>query len=258
MKTLKKFCVYPAIDLRAGKVVRLKQGNPEEQSTYGNDPCWWAERWLSEGAEWLHIINLDGAFGEDSFLNIKALHSLLRVGLKVEYGGGIRAKESINTILDMGAHRVFLGTAAIMNPDLVIWAITTYGSERIGGDIAAKDNKVSIKGWQEASSYNVEEAGKLFRSLGLERCVFTNVEHDGLANGIDLSSAEKLQNISGLSIVASGGVRCVEDVTHAQQAGLAGVIIGRALYEGKISLAECIKATTKTISVNSPLDNRTT
>ena len=258
MHTPSNFCVFPAIDLRAGKVVRLSQGDPQKQTTYSNDLCWWANRWLSEGADWVHVINLNGAFGEDSHLNYKALHSLIKVGMKVEFGGGIRDRACINTILDAGVDRVFLGTAAITNPDLVLWAIKSYGPDRIAGDIALKDNNVFIKGWQETTSMSVNDAGKFFRNLGLERCVFTNVKQDGSGNGIDLTGAVELQNISGLAIVASGGVRCLADVIHAKQAGLAGIIIGRALYEGNISLAESIKATQETFPKNSLLDNQTT
>ena len=141
------FTIFPAIDLRAGKVVRLAQGDPARQTTYGDDPRAWAERWRSEGAEWLHIINLSGAFDEDSQANLKALEGILEVGLKVEFGGGIRTQDSIRAPLEMGVARVFLGTAAIREPALVDWAIAQYGPARIAGDIGARDGQVTVRGW---------------------------------------------------------------------------------------------------------------
>ena len=235
------FTIFPAIDLRAGKVVRLAQGDPGRQTIYGDNPRLWAERWQSEGAGWLHVINLDGAFNEDNRLNMQALNSILEVGLKVEFGGGIRDRASVETILELGVRRVFLGTAAVQNPALVDWAIATYGPTRIAGDIGSLDNLVTIKGWQETTSMNILELGKRLHEQGVEWCVLTNVNRDGTSSGIDIANAVELQNATGLQVVASGGVSSVEDVQHVHKAGLAGVIIGRALYEGKISLAECLK-----------------
>jgi phosphoribosylformimino-5-aminoimidazole carboxamide ribotide isomerase len=234
-----RFCIIPAIDLRAGKVVRLAQGDPGRQTIYGDDPRQWAERWQAEGADWLHVINLDGAFNEDARLNILALKSILGVGLKVEFGGGMRDQVSIETVLEMGVRRVFLGTAAILNPALVEWAIAAYGPAHIAGDIGARDNKVTIKGWQETTTLSVNEVGKRFRTQGLEWCVLTNVKRDGVNSGVDIASAVALQNATGLKVVASGGVSSIEDVLQVQKARLAGVIIGRALYEGKLFLADC-------------------
>ena len=234
------FTIFPAIDLRGGKVVRLAQGDPERQTTYGDDPRAWAERWKAEGAEWLHVINLSGAFGEDARLNLKALESILGVGLNVEFGGGIRDRASIETVLDLGVERVFLGTAAVQNPALVDWAIATYGPARIAGDIGARDGKVTVKGWQEATSLSVLEVGQQFRAQGLEWCVLTDVSRDGASSGVNVESAVELQNTTGLRVVASGGVSSLEDVCRVRKAGLAGVIIGRALYEDRISLPECI------------------
>jgi len=236
-----KFTIFPAIDLRAGKVVRLAQGDPGRQTNYGDNPRQWAEHWKFEGADWLHVINLDGAFGEDIRLNIQALKAILAVGLNVEFGGGIRDRASIETILDLGVRRVFLGTIAIQNPALVDWALAAYDPARIAADIGSKDNKVAIKGWQETTSLNVHEVGMRFRAQGLEWCALTNVSHDGISIGIDISSAIELQDATGLRVVASGGVNSVEDVRRVHQAELAGIIIGRALYEGKISLSECMK-----------------
>jgi phosphoribosylformimino-5-aminoimidazole carboxamide ribotide isomerase len=136
--------------------------------------------------------------------------------------------------------RVFLGTAAIQAPALVDWAIATYGPVRIAGDIGARDGKVTIKGWQETTALTVLEVGQRFRQQGLEWCVLTEVIRDGVGNGVDVDSAVELQNATGLQVVASGGVSSLKDVRRVRDAGLAGVIIGWALYEGKISLHESL------------------
>ena len=237
---MNRFIVFPAIDLRGGKVVRLSQGDPRRQTTYGDDPRLWAERWKAEGAEWLHVINLSGAFDEDARLNLKALEVILTVGLRVEFGGGIRDEETVRIPLEMGVERVFLGTAAIQTPALVDWAIATYGPARIAGDIGARDGKVTVKGWQEATDLTVLEAGQRLRGQGVEWCVLTDVSHDGVSTGVNVESAVELQKATGLKLVASGGVSTLEDVRLARESGLAGIIIGRALYEGKISLRETL------------------
>ena len=239
---MKKFTIFPAIDLRAGKVVRLAQGDPSRQTTYGDDPRQQAERFKTEGAEWLHVINLSGAFNEDAQANLKALESILNVGLKVEFGGGIRDEETIHIPLEMGVERVFLGTAAIKNPELVDWAIEHYGPTRIAGDIGARDGNVMVKGWQESTPLTVLEAGHRLQAQGIKWCVLTDVKRDGVGTGVDVRSAVDLQEKTGLQVVASGGVSKLEDVHQVKNAGLAGVILGKALYEGKLSLQEALIA----------------
>jgi phosphoribosylformimino-5-aminoimidazole carboxamide ribotide isomerase len=235
-----QFTIFPAIDLRNGKVVRLSQGNPNLQTVYGDDPLFWAERWQSEGAEWLHVINLSGAFEEDSVSNLIALKSILTTGIKVEFGGGIRTQDHIRSVLNLGVMRVFLGTVAIQNPMLVDWAIRKFGPESIAGDIGVKDGLVMVKGWQQATPLTVLEVGKNLENLGVRWCVLTDVKRDGVRKGVDVSSAITLQSETGLQVVASGGVSKMNDVRSAYQSGLAGVIIGRALYEGDIALHEAI------------------
>jgi len=238
---MSNFTVFPAIDLRGGKVVRLAQGDPERQTLYGDNPRAQAERFKAEGTEWVHVINLSGAFNENSNANLKALEGILDTGLKVEFGGGIRDKETIRTPLDMGVERVFLGTATIKNPELVDWAIATYGAKRIAGDIGARDGRVMVKGWQEASPLRVLEVGQNLYEQGVRWCVLTDVKRDGVDSGIDVFGAVKLQAKTGLRVVGSGGVSTLDDVYRVKEAGLAGVIIGRALYEGKLTLKDALK-----------------
>jgi phosphoribosylformimino-5-aminoimidazole carboxamide ribotide isomerase len=239
MQNDEPFTVFPAIDLRAGKVVRLAQGDPARQTAYEGDPLAWAERWKAEGAEWLHVINLSGAFGEGSNANLRALERILTAGLQVELGGGIRDRAGVRAALELGAARVFLGTAAVRDPGLLAWAVATYGAQRIAGDIGARNGRVVVRGWQEATALTALELGRRFRERGLEWCVLTDVARDGVDSGLDVSGAAALQSATGLRVVASGGVSSLEDVRRAKEAGLAGVIIGRALYEGKLSISEC-------------------
>ena len=234
------FTIFPAIDLRAGKIVRLVQGDPSQQTTYGDNPRQQAEQFKAEGAEWLHVINLSGAFNEDAQTNLKALESILSVGLRVEFGGGIRDEETVRVPLKMGVERVFLGTATIKNPELVDWAIERYGPARIAGDIGARDGQVMVKGWQESTPLTVLEVGQRLRDQGVEWCVLTDVKRDGVGTGVDVNSAVELQEKTSLQVVASGGVSTLDDVRRVKNAGLAGVIIGRALYEGKLSLQDVV------------------
>lgn len=233
------FTIFPAIDLRNSKIVRLVQGDPNQQTIYGDNPRAQAEKFKAEGAEWIHVINLSGAFGEEASANLKALEAILAVGLKVEFGGGIRDEATIRIPLEMGAERVFLGTAAIQNRALVDWAIARYGSARIAADIGVRDGLVMVKGWQESTPLTMLEAGRRFKAQGLEWCVLTDVRRDGAGAGVSVESAVELQTATGLKVVASGGVSSLEDVRRVKQAGLAGVIIGRALYEGKLTFSQC-------------------
>jgi phosphoribosylformimino-5-aminoimidazole carboxamide ribotide isomerase len=241
------FTIFPAIDLRAGKIVRLAQGDPSRQTTYGDDPRQQAEQFKAEGAEWIHVINLSGAFDEDAKANLLALEAILTVGLKVEFGGGIRDEETIRIPLEMGAERVFLGTAAIQNPALVDWAIGRYGTARIAADIGVRNGQVMVKGWQESTPLTMLEAGKRFRQQGLEWCVLTDVHRDGVGTGVSVDSAVELQTATGLKVVASGGVSSLDDVHRVREAGLAGVIVGRALYEGRLALKDALRETGKQV-----------
>lgn len=237
---MNNFTVFPAIDLRDGKVVRLAQGDPERQTVYGDSALAWAERWKTEGAEWLHVINLSGAFGENPHANMKALKEILTTGLMVEFGGGIQKKDDIQIALALGVQRVFLGTATIQNPELVDWAVAEYGPQFIAGDIGVRNGLVMVKGWQQTTQQTVFDVGQRLWDQGIRWCVLTDVKRDGVNSGLDMSSAVSLQKTTGLSVVGSGGISTIADVIRAKDAGLAGVIIGRALYENKVSLSEVL------------------
>ena len=230
------FDIFPAIDLHHGKVVRLAQGDPDRQTVYGKDPLALAECWKAEGAAWLHVVNLDGAFGSESAANRAALQRILRLGLNVQFGGGLRDRDSIRAALEAGVSRAVIGTAAIENPSLVDWALETFGAERVAAGIDAREGLVRIKGWAEPTTIQAIDLGKDLRARGLVWCIFTDISRDGLQTGVNLPATTRLATASGLQVIASGGVASAEEVRRLRAAGLAGVIIGRALYEGTLQL----------------------
>jgi phosphoribosylformimino-5-aminoimidazole carboxamide ribotide isomerase len=241
-QTPARFVVFPAIDLRHGKVVRLMQGDPTRQTTYADDPAAVAERWRDEGAEWIHVVNLDGAFGEPQSRNLNCLTSLLATGLNVQFGGGLRDEASLRRVMGAGVTRAVVGTAAIATPALVDWALRQFGPERIAAGIDARQGKVRIKGWAEETALTALELGHRLRAQGVVWCVFTDVARDGVGAGVNVGATAALARVTGLSVIASGGVAGVEDVRRVCAAGLSGVIIGRALYEGHVGLAELLTA----------------
>lgn len=236
------FIVYPAIDLRGGQVVRLVQGDPARQTAYGNDPGSMALRWLEAGAKWLHVVNLDGAFGEPDQQNRSALRRILEVsaqaGAQVQFGGGLRSLADIEGAFLLGVNRVILGTVAVEAPELAAEALQRYGSQRVGLGLDARQGKVQVRGWQAGSALDALTLGKQLFDLGFRLAVYTDVDRDGAGSGVDASGARLLAQHTGLDVIASGGVAALEDVRLARQAGLKGVIIGRALYDGRVSLQE--------------------
>jgi phosphoribosylformimino-5-aminoimidazole carboxamide ribotide isomerase len=236
------FTIFPAIDLRAGKVVRLAQGDRARQTVYGEDPLVVAQRWKSEGAQWLHVVNLDGAFGVETITNYQSLVSILSTGLKVQFGGGLRDEASIRRAVEAGVARVVIGTAAVENPALVDWALREYGPERVAVGIDARDGLVRIKGWAQASPVTALELGQRLRAQGVEWCAFTDVARDGVGTGVNVAATSELARSTGLRVIASGGAASVDDVRRVRAAGLSGVIIGRALYEGNIDLRDLLAA----------------
>jgi phosphoribosylformimino-5-aminoimidazole carboxamide ribotide isomerase len=240
------FVVYPAIDLRAGKVVRLQEGDPARLTAYSENPAETAQRWLQAGASWLHVVNLDGAFGESDKANHLALQDILRVAKEfnasVQFGGGIRSLDSVESALSLGASRVVLGTIAIENPDIVAKALMKFGIEQIAVGIDARNGLVRVRGWKENSGISATDLAIQMRNLNLRTVIFTDVSRDGVGKGLNISATRELANVSGLDVIASGGVQTVEDVTAARNANLAGVVIGRALYEGTIDLKSALES----------------
>lgn len=242
MTAVSDFVVLPAIDLRGGKVVRLAQGDPARQTVYATDPGEVAARWVAEGARWLHVVNLDGAFGETGAANAQALPAILAAGAAVELGGGLRQPDDVARALEAGVARVVLGTAAVEDPDLVDWAVTTYGPGRIVAGIDAREGRVQVRGWAEGTTLTVSELGTRLAGQGLTLCVFTDVARDGIGAGVNVEASAALAAATGLGVIASGGVATAADVAAVKAARLVGVIVGRALYAGHVRLSELLGA----------------
>ena len=237
------FTIYPAIDLRQGKVVRLVQGDPGRSTVYDDTPAITAERWKASGAGWLHVVNLDAAFGEGDSANRQALAGILRIGLKIQFGGGLRSLEDIRRALELGVARVIIGTAAVERPTLVDEALAQFGPERIAVGVDARAGRVRVRGWVKETGLTALQFARRLERQGVTTIVFTDVDRDGIGAGVNLDATRALAHESALDVIASGGVRDLDDVRGVRTAGLAGIVIGRALYEGQIDLAAALAVT---------------
>ena len=235
------FTIYPAIDLRGGKVVRLKEGDPARMTSYSDDPAETARKWLGMGAQWLHVVNLDGAFGEGDNANRAALESILKLGARVQFGGGIRSMDAVADILKLGVSRAILGTIAIEQPAIAADALARFGADKIAVGIDARDGLVRTRGWKDNSGVSAIDLALQMRTVGLGTVIFTDVSRDGLGSGLNIPATRELSEKSGLDVIASGGVHTIDDVKAAKDAGLAGCIIGRALYDGTVDLGNALQ-----------------
>ncbi|MEM7114787.1 MAG: 1-(5-phosphoribosyl)-5-[(5-phosphoribosylamino)methylideneamino]imidazole-4-carboxamide isomerase [Chloroflexota bacterium] len=238
------FNIYPAIDLRNGRVVRLKHGDPNQQTVFGDNPVETGQQWVAAGSQWLHVVNLDGAFDEAGTANWQALPQLTQLGAKVQFGGGVRTLRDVERVLAAGASRVILGTVAIENPDLVAQAIDRFGSDQIAVGIDARDGKVKTRGWLQETAVSPTDLGQQMKALGIKTVIYTDISRDGVLTGVNAKATAQLAQDTELQTIASGGVASMVDVDNClalASRGISGVIIGRALYDGRIDLAEAIK-----------------
>lgn len=239
------FTIYPAIDLRKGKVVRLQYGDPALQTTFSDDPLATAQHWINAGARWLHVVNLDGAFDESSAANWQALEQLTKLNVPVQFGGGIRSFRDVAMALKRGVSRVILGTIAVEEPDIVEDAVRRFGPERIAVGIDARDGRVKTRGWQTDTAVSPIDLGFEMMALGIQTVIFTDISRDGVLTGVNAAASAELAQETGLNVIASGGVAGLQDVhnTYAYaNSGVTGLIIGRALYDKRIDLADAIAA----------------
>lgn len=241
--------IYPAIDLRRGRVVRLKQGDPARETVFDDDPVAVAQRWREVGASWLHVVNLDGAFGEGDTDNHAALESILGTEVRVQFGGGLRDLESLQRVVDLGVSRAIVGTAAVQDPALLEAALNANGPERLAVAIDARHGRVRTHGWQQDSDLSAAELARRCAGLGVRWIIHTDVARDGMGRGLNVKASRQLARESArigtmahpLSIIASGGVASLDDIRQTYDAGLSGVIIGRALYDGSIRLDNALR-----------------
>lgn len=234
--------IYPAIDLRGGKVVRLKEGDPSQQTIFSDNPVETASTWQAQGAEWIHMVNLDGAFAEanDNGAILKAASAL---GVKIQFGGGLRSLADIGKALEQGASRVVLGTIAIQQPEIIEQAIDQWGAEAICIALDARDGQITTHGWQSATEWTPITFGQHIAAKGARHALYTDVRRDGLLIGADVNGTIAIGEQTGLQVIASGGVQGLAEIRELAQSGaVAGAIIGMALYTGQITLPAALEA----------------
>lgn len=236
--------LFPAVDLYEGKAVRLYKGDYAQMTVYSENPVEVAKSFKAAGAEYLHVVDLEGA-KEGNTPNFDTISNIVKEsGLNVEVGGGIRSLEVIKKYLDAGVMRVILGTAAITQPDFLEKAVEMYG-ERIAVGVDVKDGKVAIKGWTEVSEYTCNDFCEKLAGIGVKTIICTDISKDGVLGGTNLELYKELSEKFSMDIVASGGVSSLEDVVKLNEMDMYGAILGKALYTGNIDLAEAVRAVKK-------------
>lgn len=235
--------IYPAIDLRQGKCVRLQQGERSREKIYNADPIATAKSFLAQGATWLHVVDLDGAFAEKSSNRVLIKKMANTLSSRLQCGGGIRSFADIAELLETGVARVILGTLAVRHPELVKFAVEKFGPNAIAVAIDTRDGRVAVEGWEKSSSVDAIEFARQLEEHGVELAIYTDISRDGMLSGVNLAATQMFLEQTNLRLIASGGVHDLKDVQLLRALNhprLDGVIIGRALYEGAIQLVEAI------------------
>ena len=233
--------IFPAIDIRGGKCVRLYKGDFAQETVFG-EPAEMAKKWQAQGAQYLHLVDLDGARAgrSENLATIKAILEV--VAIPVELGGGIRTMANIEQVIKLGVQRVILGSVAVRDPELVAAACQKYG-ERIVVGIDAKDGIVAVDGWGVSGDVDVITLAKKMKSAGVRTIIYTDISRDGTLSGVNVEATAKLARESGVRVVASGGVRSAADIRALkpyEQDGIEGVIVGKSIYMGTLNLPEAL------------------
>ena len=235
--------IYPAIDIRGGKCVRLFKGDFAQETVFSDSPADMAKKWEDEGAQFLHLVDLDGARAGHSE-NLATVRNILStVAIPVELGGGIRTMANIDEVLALGVRRVILGSVAVRDPELVKKACKKYG-DRIVVGIDAKDGIVAVDGWGVSGDVDVITLAKAMKQAGVQAIIYTDISRDGTLSGVNVEATARLARESGVAIVASGGVRGVSDIRALkpfEKDGIEGVIVGKSIYTGSLDLHEAIE-----------------
>ncbi|HOV86660.1 MAG TPA: 1-(5-phosphoribosyl)-5-[(5-phosphoribosylamino)methylideneamino]imidazole-4-carboxamide isomerase [Syntrophobacteraceae bacterium] len=235
--------IFPAIDLKDGLCVRLMQGDPERATVYGTDPVETARRWEDQGARWLHVVDLDGAFSRVP-KNFQVVASILRaVSIPVQVGGGIRTLETMEEYLSLGVRRVILGTVALREPALLEEASRLF-PRRIAVGIDARDGMVAVEGWKETSRTDAVQLVRTLDVLPLSAVIYTDIHRDGMRSGVNVEATRRLMEATRLPVIASGGVATLGDIEALLPLiplGLEGVITGKALYSGTLDLRDALE-----------------
>lgn len=233
--------LIPAIDLKQGQCVRLRQGRMEDSTVFSDDPVAMASKWVSQGCKRLHLVDLDGAFeGEPVNADVIEEISAAHPDLPIQIGGGIRTIETAGAYIEAGVSYVIIGTQAVRNPDFVTELCVEFPGKVIVG-IDAKDGMVAVQGWAESSDQSAENLAKKFEDQGVASIVYTDISRDGMMQGVNVEATSQLASAISIPVIASGGVTDMNDIirlNEAKHSGIEGVIIGRALYERTISLQQ--------------------
>ena len=232
--------IYPAIDLKGGQCVRLKQGKFDDVTSYGSNPVERAEIWASCGASYIHVVDLDGARTGNGE-NLSAIKNIAKSAkIPVQTGGGIRNIENIKERIDAGVSRVIIGTAAINNPELVAEAVKLYG-DKIAVGVDASNGYVAVDGWEKITVVKAVDLCLKMKDIGVKTVIYTDISKDGMMQGPNIESTKELIESTGLNIIASGGISSMADLEKVSAIGAEGAIIGKALYNGTLNLAEVIE-----------------
>jgi phosphoribosylformimino-5-aminoimidazole carboxamide ribotide isomerase len=240
------FSLYPAIDLKGGQVVRLKRGEMDQATIYADDPAAQARRFIEAGFSWVHMVDLDGAFAGKP-ANAEAVRAIIAAvpGAKLQLGGGIRTMDTAEAWLAAGVSRIILGSAAVKDPDFARAACRAFpGHVALGID--ARDGMVATEGWAETSDVSATDLARRFENAGAAAVIYTDIARDGMLSGVNVAATAALARAVRLPVIASGGVAGVEDITALRDAaaGIEGVILGRALYDGRIEPKLALAAAT--------------
>lgn len=232
--------LFPAIDIRSGRVVRLTQGEAARETVYADDPARVAREFADAGARWIHVVDLDRAFNQgNNDSTVRRIVAEVGGRVRVQLGGGLRTLDRVRDGLALGVSRLVIGTAAATDPAMLAAGIKVASPERLAVGLDARDGFVAIRGWTESSGLRVADLAMDVVGLGITTLIYTDVARDGMLQGPDIAGAAALQSV-GARVVASGGVATLDDLRRAGGAGLAGAIVGRALYEGRIALGEAL------------------
>jgi len=231
--------LYPAVDVQGGRVVRLRQGAADQATAYADDPLTVAQGFARDGARWVHFVDLDRAFGRGDNREL-ARRFLAAAAVPVQVGGGLRSEDAIDEMLSWGAARVVIGTKAATDPALVERLLARHGPERLVVGLDAKNGQVAVRGWTEVFDLTVPELARRVHAQGARTVIYTDVARDGMLSGPDVPGARTLAEL-GLDVIVSGGVASLDDLRSARAAGLAGAIVGRALYEGRFTVPEALR-----------------
>lgn len=232
--------LYPAIDIKNGHCVRLRQGQFHDSQTYSSSPLSIAKQWERMGATFIHIVDLDGALAGYS-VNTDVIKEITEnVAIPVQVGGGIRNIKDIESKLDLGVSRVIIGTKAVEDPAFVKDAIQNFGADAIAVGIDAKDGFVAVEGWEKISTSNAVEMALEMKELGVKTIVYTDISKDGMLMGPNIENTKNMVEVTGLNVIASGGISSIKDLEMIKSINAAGAIIGKALYENKIDFEKAI------------------